>query len=240
LDEIRNAIVSASMSGQPDALANVVTEMANSVVDTMRDRWKTIQSNIDPKEGRDEPEPLRFADKMLTNYFNVGFIHMLFPKALILHVARNPMDCVFSAFKHVFPSGGLDYTSEFSSVADMYHSYRDVMEHWDTVLPGRVTHVRYEDMVHDMPGMARAIIAAAGLPWDDSVLNFHQKKHAVNTLSTTQVRKGVYKHSLEAWKKYETPLQPLVKLVGDRVNWDLKTFLPTYPYKASVSNTEET
>jgi hypothetical protein len=214
--------------------------MANSVVDTMRDRWKTIQSNIDPKEGRDEPEPLRFADKMLTNYFNVGFIHMLFPKALILHVARNPMDCVFSAFKHVFPSGGLDYTSEFSSVADMYHSYRDVMEHWDTVLPGRVTHVRYEDMVHDMPGMARAIIAAAGLPWDDSVLNFHQKKHAVNTLSTTQVRKGVYKHSLEAWKKYETPLQPLVKLVGDRVNWDLKTFLPTYPYKASVSNTEET
>jgi hypothetical protein len=153
---------------------------------------------------------------------------MLFPNALILHVAREPMDTVFSAFKHEFPPGGLDYTSEFSSLAQMYHSYRDVMEHWDKVLPGRVTHVRYEDMVHDMPRVAKAIINATGLDWDEDVLLFHKKKHAVNTLSTTQVRKGVYTHSLQAWRRYEEPLQPLVKLVGDRVRWDLTTTLPTY------------
>jgi hypothetical protein len=96
------------------------------------------------------------------------------------------------------------------------------------VLPGRVTHVRYEDMVHDMPGMARAIIDATGLPWDDSVLDFHKKKHAVNTLSSTQVRKGVYKDSLKAWKRYETQLQPLVELIGDHVKYDLKTSVAGY------------
>jgi hypothetical protein len=42
---------------------------------------------------------------MLTNYMNVGFIHLLFPNALILHVAREPMDTIFSAFKHDFPPG---------------------------------------------------------------------------------------------------------------------------------------
>lgn len=213
------------MSGEPDALRSTVNEMANSVVEDMRARWKIIDSNTGHGESHD---PQRFADKMLTNYFNVGFIHLLFPKALILHVARNPMDTIFSAFKHEFPPGGLDYTSDFLGLADMYHSYRDIIEHWDNVLPGRVTHVRYEDMVHDMPGMARAIIDSTGLSWDDSVLEFHTKKHAVNTLSTTQVRKGVYNHSLEAWKIYEKPLDPLVKIIGERVEWNLKTTLPTY------------
>ena len=75
-------------------------------------------------------KPIRFSDKMLTNYMNVGFIHLLFPYALILHVAREPMDTIFSAYKHDFPAGGLDYTSEFEGLAHLYHSYPDVMEHW--------------------------------------------------------------------------------------------------------------
>ena len=75
-------------------------------------------------------------------------------------------------------------------------------DHWDKALPGRVTHIRYEDLVNDMPEVAKKIIAATGLEWDDSVLDFHKKKHAVNTLSTTQVRKGVYKDSIQSWRRY--------------------------------------
>jgi Sulfotransferase family len=138
------------------------------------------------------------------------------------------MDTIFSAYKHEFPSGTLDYTSQFDSLAELYHAYRDLIEHWDRVLPGRVTHVRYEDMVHDMPNVARKIIEATGLEWDDSVLEFHKKKQAVNTLSTTQVRKGIYKDSLQAWRRYESHLAPLVKLIGPRTNYDLETSLKGY------------
>lgn len=98
---------------------------------------------------------------MLTNYYNVGFIHLLYPNALILHVAREPMDTIFSAYKHEFPPGTLDYTSDMEALAELYHAYRDLIEHWDQVLPGRVTHVRYQDMVNDMPGVARAIIGTS-------------------------------------------------------------------------------
>ena len=122
----------------------------------------------------------------------------------------------------------MDYTSDFSSLAELYHAYRDLMDHWDKELPGRVTHVRYEDLVHDMPGMAKSIIQATGLEWHDDVLSFHKKKHAVNTLSTTQVRKGIYKHSLQSWRKYEEELQPLVELIGDRVDAKRETTLPGY------------
>ena len=110
----------------------------------------------------------------------------------------------------------------------MYVSYREIMEYWDQVLPDRVTHVLYEDMIHDMPNVARAVIKATGMPWDDGVLEFHKKKHAVNTLSTTQVHKGVYTHSQNAWKRYEKELEPLVHLIGDRAKHGFSTSLKGY------------
>lgn len=226
LDEIRNTIVETSVSG--GNVGEVAQELADGVVRDMRRRWETIEANNNDGKKSSSRAPLRFVDKMLTNYMNIGFIHLLFPHALILHVAREPMDTLFSAYKHDFPPGGLDYTSSFPSLTVLYQSYRDVMTHWDKVLPGRVTHVRYEDMVADMPGMARAIVDAAGLEWDPEVLNFHRKKHAVNTLSTTQVRKGVYKSALQAWRKYEDQLKPLSRMAGDYVEYGLKTSLPSY------------
>lgn len=260
LDKIRNEIVAASVLGDPAALASTVEEQADNVVAEMKERWAIIDANTaKSNEVENRVEPQRFVDKMLNNYYNIGFIHMLFPNALILHVIREPMDTIFSAYKHEFPPGTLDYTSDFSSLAELYHryvrcyyfrwlscaslslqltppvfshdnvrSYRDLMDHWDKELPGRVTHVRYEDLVHDMPGMAKSIIEATGLEWHDDVLEFHKKKHAVNTLSTTQVRKGIYKHSLQAWRKYENELQPLVELIGDRVHPNRETSLPGY------------
>lgn len=232
LDKIRNEIVEASVLGDPSMLASTVEVQADSVVKEMKERWEVIEANTAKSTTeealRESLRPLRFVDKMLNNYYNIGFIHMLFPKALILHVIREPMDTIFSAYKHEFPPGTLDYTSNFSSLAELYHSYRDLMDHWDKELPGRVTHVRYEDLVHDMPGMAKSIIDATGLEWHDDVLSFHIKKHAVNTLSTTQVRKGIYKHSLKSWMKYEEQLQPLVNLIGDRIDPKRETTLPGY------------
>jgi hypothetical protein len=138
------------------------------------------------------------------------------------------MDCVFSAFKHDFPPGTLDYTSDFTSLAQLYLGYREIMEHWDAVLPGRVLHIRYEDMVEDLPNVAKAIIDATDLAWEEDVLEFHKKKQAVNTLSTTQVRKGMYKDHFKAWQRYEEELQPLVKLLGDKVKHTASTTIPGY------------
>ena len=135
---------------------------------------------------------------MLSNYMTIGFVHMLYPDALILHIAREPMDTVFSSFKHEFPPGKLDYTSDMESLAHMYRNYREIMDHWDEHLAGQVTHIRYEDIVHDKR-----------LEWQ-KVLNFHKKKHAVNTHSPNQVRKD----SLQTWKRHASHLQPLVRFLG--------------------------
>ena len=103
------------------------------------------------------------------------------------------MENVFSNFKHDFKSPGLaKSTQTFESITDWYASYRDEMKLWDEVLPGGIYHIRYEEMVHDFGHIARAVIAATGLAWDDAILDFHTKKQATNTYSTTQVKEKVY------------------------------------------------
>ena len=90
LETIRNKIVQASMSRNPMVIQRTVQSLADKVVDDMQLRWESLENDLD-QESMNAPN--RFVDKMLTNYMNVGFIHMLFPNALILHVAREPMDC---------------------------------------------------------------------------------------------------------------------------------------------------
>ena len=173
--EVRDGIIQASAT---DSLHIVVQPFANRIDKITRERWAELERNSNGEESS-SIEPRYFVDKMLSNYMTIGFVHMLYPDALILHIAREPMDTVFSSFKHEFPPGKLDYTSDMESLAHMYRNYREIMDHWDEHLAGQVTHIRYEDIVHDKR-----------LEWQ-KVLNFHKKKHAVNTHSTNQVRKGI-------------------------------------------------
>ena len=39
----------------------------------------------------------RITDKLLTNYFFLGLINLLFPKAKVIHTQRNPVDTCLSA-----------------------------------------------------------------------------------------------------------------------------------------------
>lgn len=81
LDHIRNKIVETSIMDS-SSLSTVIEKLADGVVTEMLERWRMV-SIVDQGYS-----PSKMVDKMLTNYYNVGFIHMLFPNALILHVAR--------------------------------------------------------------------------------------------------------------------------------------------------------
>ena len=83
-------------------------KLADDVVIDMIKRWEMINDNTrasdtnedddSDEEERDTVKQIRFSDKMLSNYMNVGFIRLLFPNALILHDAREPIDTIFSAY----------------------------------------------------------------------------------------------------------------------------------------------
>ena len=97
LPQIRNDIVSilASAPTGPGAAAEH-TKAVNAVV---KRHSKAVVSGMRDKvpEGRQAEAVINYiVDKMLFNFRNVGFIHLLFPKAKIIHTVRNFWDVLFS------------------------------------------------------------------------------------------------------------------------------------------------
>ena len=90
------------------------------------------------------------------------------------------------------------------------------MAHWETQLPGRIYHQRYEDLVADFDTQARDLLDACGLAWEDACLEFHRHGDASTTASATQVRRPVYQTSVERWRRYTDQLAPLIRVLEQR------------------------
>ncbi|MBZ9864972.1 sulfotransferase [Mesorhizobium sp. CA15] len=153
-------------------------------------------------------------DKMPGNFLLVGFLHMMLPKAKIVHCARDAAATCLSIFKVHFRGDSHRYGYDLGELADFHNLYTDIMAHWHKVLPGVVHDVRYEDFVADQEGQSRALMAYLGLPWDDKVLSFHETDRPVRTASAAQVRQPMYQGSVDLWKRYGERLKPLL----DRLN----------------------
>ncbi len=151
----------------------------------------------------------RVTDKLPGNMVLVGLIHLAFPRARIIHCMREPLDTCVSCFSKHFTTGH-DFSYELSELGRFYRLYEELMQHWRTVLPPeRMLEVRYEDMVADMEGQARRLLAYCGLPWNDACLRFYESARPVRTASLAQVRRPIYASSVGRWKRYESYLAPL-------------------------------
>jgi hypothetical protein len=84
------------------------------------------------------------------------------------------------------------------------------MAHWHAVLPpGRILDVQYEEVVADLEGQARRIIAHCGLEWDERCLSFHANKRPIRTASVAQVRQPIYAAAVGRARAYDAFLGPL-------------------------------
>ena len=158
----------------------------------------------------------RVTDKLLTNYFFVGLIHLLFPNAKFINTMRDPVDTCLSAFTKLFKDD-MPHSYDLGELGRYYGKYRELMEHWNAVLPeGVLTTVQYEDVVADTEKEAKRLIGFLGLPWDKKCLDFHKSDRPVKTASVAQVRKPIYKGSVQRWKKYGDGLQKLVDSIAEK------------------------
>jgi len=160
------------------------------------------------------PQAERLTDKMPMNYLLIGLIHLALPNAKIIHTIRDPVDTCLSCFSKLF-AGEQNHTYNLGELGRYYKRYEQLMKHWRRVLPqGRMLDVRYEDVVADLEGQARRIIAYCGLPWDERCLSFYETDRPVQTASVTQVRQPIYNSAVGRWRRYEEHLGPLLSALG--------------------------
>jgi tetratricopeptide (TPR) repeat protein len=155
-----------------------------------------------------------FIDKMPNNFRHVGLIRLILPNAKIIDVRREPMACCFSNLKQLFASGQ-EFTYSVEGIARYYRTYLEVMRHWDTVLPGRVLRVSYEDVVEDLQGNVRCILNFCGLELEPSCIEFYKTERRIWTASSEQVRQPIFREGLQQWRNYEPWLGQLKDALGD-------------------------
>ncbi len=152
-------------------------------------------------------------DKLLTNYFFIGFLHLLFPNAKFINTRRDPVDSSLSAFTKLFKDD-MPHSYDMGELGRYYRQYDALMKHWEKVLPeGVMKVVEYENVVANTEAEAKGVIEFLGLDWDEKVLDFHKSDRPVKTASVAQVRKPIYKTAVKRWKKYGAGLQPLVDAI---------------------------
>ncbi len=154
-----------------------------------------------------------FIDKMPNNFRHIGLIHMILPNAKIIDARRGAMGCCFSGFKQLFAEGQ-EFTYGLDAVGQYYTDYVALMNHWDSVLPGKILRVRYEDVVADLDTQVRRLLDYCELPFEEACINFHQTERAVRTASSEQVRQPIFKSGVDQWENFSEYLDPLRNILG--------------------------
>ena len=156
----------------------------------------------------------RFIDKMPNNFRHLGLIQLMLPNAKIIDARREPMACCFGNLKQLFASGQ-EFTYSVDDIARYYRTYLELMRHWDAVLPGRVLHVQYEDVVDDLEANVRRLLDFCGLEFEPACVEFYRTERSVRTASAEQVRQPIYREGLEQWRHYQPWLGTLRDALGD-------------------------
>lgn len=156
----------------------------------------------------------RIVNKTPDNFRYVGLIALALPQARIIHVRREPLDTCISCFTNLFTEN-IPYAYDLAELGRYYRGYEALMAHWRHVLPpGVMLDVQYEDVVADLEGVARRIVAHCGLEWDPHCVDFHKNERSVRTASVAQVRQPINARSVGRWRAYEAHLGPLVDALG--------------------------
>jgi tetratricopeptide (TPR) repeat protein len=190
-------------------LGSWLAEQADAELHALAADWRKA---LDDTRG----DRARVTDKMPGNYANLGFIHVCFPRAAIVHVRRDPRDTCFSCFATLF-NETYEFSYALDSLGHYYRLYESLMAHWRRVLGAeRIIEVEYEKLVADPETECRRLLAALGLGWDSACLAFHKTRRRVATASLHQVRQPLYSSSVGRWRHFERHLGPLLDALAMR------------------------
>jgi hypothetical protein len=149
-----------------------------------------------------------FVDKRPSNWLEAGLIHLILPHAKIIDIRREPMAACFAMYKQILPTE-MNFATDLGNLGHYYSNYVNIMDHWRSVLPGRIHFLRYERLVEDTEGEIRRLLEYCDLPFEESCLRFWENDRAVSTPSSEQVRRPIYRAAVEQWRNFEPWLGPL-------------------------------
>lgn len=156
----------------------------------------------------------RVVDKYPMNYYLLGLVALMFPRARVLWCRRDPRDVAISIYGENFALAER-LATRLDGIGHLVRLQTKMMRHWQAVLPLPILEVHYEQVATDTETQARRALDFLGLDWDPACLDFHRSERGVQTPSRWQVRQPVHTRSIGRWRAYAAELGPLLEVLGD-------------------------
>jgi len=166
--------------------------------------------------GSDRVQGKRVIDKLPLNVHRLGLVRRVFPDAKVLFGLRDPRDCCLSCFMQDFePNAAMVHFCSIETTARLYDTTLSAWTQLCDPLGLDWFETRYEDLVADVEGSARALIAFLGEDWTDEVLAFQERSpaRALSTPSYAAVTQKVTNRAVGRWKRYASHLAPMLDIL---------------------------
>ncbi len=144
---------------------------------------------------------------------NLPLVAKLFPGARILFARRDPRDVVLSCFRRRFGMNPSMYQLlTLEGTAAYYDAVMRLAQIWRQLLPLPQHLVRYESLVEDFDGTARAACDFLGLAWDEGLRDFaaRARTRGISTPSAAQVARGLNREGQGSWRRYRQQMEPVL------------------------------
>jgi tetratricopeptide (TPR) repeat protein len=141
----------------------------------------------------------------------IPLVVRVFPETKFLIALRDPRDVVMSCFMQALPLTPV--SSTYLSLDTTVQQYANVMGFWLAMRPrmgDQWKEIRYEEMLDDLPAVARSTLEFLGLGYEENVLKFydHARTKRVLSPSHADVKKPLYRTAVGRWRNYEKYLEP--------------------------------
>lgn len=157
-------------------------------------------------------------DKFPLNIVVLPWIKKVFPDAKIIFALRDPRDVVLSCYQQRFGmNAAMAQFLQLESAARYYDLVMSLMQLCRERLAFNLHQVRYEDVVADLEGSARALCAFLALGYEPAMLEFRATalKRDIATPSARQVIEPLYDRSIGRWRRYGEQLAPVLPRLTD-------------------------
>jgi tetratricopeptide (TPR) repeat protein len=163
-----------------------------------------------------EPRGKVFIDKMPLASVALPMVAKLFPNARILFARRDPRDVVLSCFRRRFGMNPSMYQLlTLDGAAAYYDAVMRLSEIYRGILPLPQHVVRYESLIEDFEGTARAACEFLGVDWNARLLDFasRARKRGISTPSAAQVTRGLNREGQGVWRRYADQMAAVLPVV---------------------------
>jgi len=155
-----------------------------------------------------------FTDKSLENFFYIDIIKKIFPLAKIINCRRNPLSSIMSTLKNNLSL--LSWPHNLENIFKYYNIYYQIIRDFEKTFPNFIYDLQYEKFVENPENESKKLMKFCDLPWDKKCLEFYKRKDLISeTTSNFQIRKAVYKDSIDKYFSYKQFLSKY----GNKYSW---------------------